>query len=461
MKNQNFFSEGRPPWYDSAGFIKEQLIIGIAGGSGSGKTSVSSAIIKEVGLEWVSKVELDSFYRGLTAEERAHVADYNFDHPAAFDWDLLLETMTKLKAGKNVKIPKYDFKTHSRSAETKPVYGADVIIVEGIFVLYDERLRNVLDIKLFVDTAEDICLARRLRRDIAERGRDVNSVLSQYERFVKPAFEHFISPTKQYADIIIPRGADNKIAIKLIASHVRNQLISRGWDPIQIKHTSYNVLPNDRVYILPADTTVKSIETILRDNTTSRDDFIFYSDRLVRLLIESALNFTPFTEKEVITPVNHNYKGLAFHNKICGVSIMRAGDAMMKGFQSVLKDPIMATMLIHSDAKSGPRLFFYRIPSAISDHYVMLMDPTLGSGNTLIMAIRILLDHGFLEENIIFVTIVSCQVGIANVLYRHPKIHIVTAMVDQALDDNGKILPGIGHFGNRYFGTEEESEDSD
>jgi len=249
------------------------------------------------------------------------------------------------------------------------------------------------------------------------------------------------------------------VAIKLVASHVRNQLISRGWDPGLIKQTTFNILP-DNVYIIPQNTTVKYIETMLRDNSTSRDDFIFNSDRLVRLLIESALNLTPFTDQEVTTPVNHQYKGVEFHNKISGVSIMRAGDAMMKGFQSVLKDPIMATMLIHSDNKNGPRLFFYLLPSKISDYYVMLLDPTLGSGNTLIMAIRILLDHGFLEENIIFVTIVACQVGLSHVLYRHPKIRVVTAMVDTVLDDKGRILPGIGHFGNRYYGTEEES-DSD
>jgi uridine kinase len=287
----------------------------------------------------------------------------------------------------------------------------------------------------------------------------VNSVLTQYERFVKPAFEDFISPTKQYADIIIPRGVENNVAIRLVASHVRNQLISRGWDPIQIKQTTFTVLPSN-VYKLTENTTVKYIETMLRDHKTTRDDFIFNSDRLVRLLMESALNFTPFTEREVTTSVNHQYKGLAFHNKICGVSIMRAGDAMMKGFQSVLKDPVMGTMLIHSDNKSGPRLFFYRLPSDISDYYVMLMDPTLGSGNTLIMAIRILLDHGFLEENILFVTIVACEVGLSNVLFRHPKINIVTAMIDKELDDKGRILPGIGHFGNRYFGTEEDNDDN-
>jgi len=328
-------------------------------------------------------------------------------------------------------------------------------------VLYDERLRRLLDIKLFVDTAEDICLASRLRRDINERSRDVNSVLTQYERFVKPAFEDFISPTKQFADIIIPRGADNKVAIRLVSSHVRNQLISRGWDPVQIKQTVFTTVPTN-VYVLQTNTTIQYIETMLRDKDTSRDDFIFNADRLVRLLIESALNYTPFRKQVVTTPVDHSvYKGLAFHYKICGVSIMRAGDAMMKGFQSVLKDPIMATMLIHSDNKSGPRLFFYRIPSTISDHFVMLMDPTLGSGNTLIMAIRILLDHGFLEENIIFVTIVACRVGLSNVLFRHPKISIVAAMVDKDLDEKGRIIPGIGHFGNRYFGTEEADEDDE
>jgi uridine kinase len=369
--------------------------------------------------------------------------------------------MEKLKAGKNVAIPLYDFKTHSRSKKTKHVYGADVIIVEGIFVLYDQKLRNLLDIKLFVDTAEDICLARRLRRDIAERGRDVTSVLNQYERFVKPAFEDFISPTKQYADIIIPRGADNKVAIRLVASHMQTQLAARGWNPdMQEQKLHFTTLPPN-VHKLKENSQVRSIETTLRNSTTKRDDFIFNSERLVCLLIEEALNYTPFRSCEVMTPVNATYYGQSFHNQICGVSIMRAGDAMMKGFQSVLKDPVMGTMLIHSDNKSGPRLFFYRLPPDIPDYFVMLLDPTLGSGNTLIMAIRILLDHGFLEENIIFVTIIACQVGLSNVLYRHPKIHIVTAMIDNHLDKKGLIIPGIGHFGDRYYGTESDDTNED
>jgi len=141
---------------------------------------------------------------------------------------------------------------------------------------------------------------------------------------------------------------------------------------------------------------------------------------------------------------------------------MRAGDAMLQGLQQVLKDPLMGTILIDSDMIKGPRLHFYRLPPTLTNkHYILLLDPTIGSGNTLLMAIRLLLDHNVPEDHIIFVTICACHVGLSMVMYYYPKIHVVYAFLDEGLDEKGRIIPGIGHFGDRYYGTEKTNNDEE
>jgi len=184
---------------------------------------------------------LDSFYRPLSAEEKEEVAEYNFDHPDAFDWTLLHDTLKKLQSqnrgGRAVDVPCYDFITHSRAPESTTIYGADVVILEGILVFYPKELRDLFDMKIFVDADADTRLARRVIRDINHRGRDVMGVLRQYEKFVKPSFDEYISPTKKYADVIIPRGADNLVAINLIVEHIKTKLNERTsttkakWNP--------------------------------------------------------------------------------------------------------------------------------------------------------------------------------------------------------------------------------------
>lgn len=171
---------------------------------------------------------MDSFYKPLTKDQqvRAHQSRYNFDHPDAFDFDLLLETLKKLKNGEDVHIPHYDFVTHSRLATYDVITKPEIILFEGIFALYDERIRNQMDMKVFVDTDDDLRLARRIRRDITERGRDVNGVLDQYERFVKPAYDEFIAPTKRYADVILPRGKANRVGIEVIVNYIATKLPS-------------------------------------------------------------------------------------------------------------------------------------------------------------------------------------------------------------------------------------------
>eukprot|EP01120_Amphizonella_sp_Union-15-10_P010370 TRINITY_DN4138_c0_g1_i1.p1 TRINITY_DN4138_c0_g1~~TRINITY_DN4138_c0_g1_i1.p1 ORF type:complete len:365 (-),score=62.39 TRINITY_DN4138_c0_g1_i1:4-1098(-) len=356
--------EGRPPWYDATGSIKTPLLIGVCGGSASGKSSVCSEIIKRMKIPWVCLLSLDSFYKGLTPEQSKNASEYNFDHPDAFDYDLLLQTIKSLKEGKLVEIPVYDFKTHSRSSHTKTVYGADVIILEGILVFFLRELRDVMDIKIFVDTEPDIRLARRLRRDISERGRDISGVLLQYSQFVKPAFEDYILPTKKYADIIVPRGVENVVAINLICTLIKDRLKKRGWKPNFSPELSKFELPPN-VQILKMNHQVQSIMTTLRDHTSSRDDLLFYSDRLSRLVLEEALNLLPTQPVTVQTPTGSDYIGLQVTKKICAGSIMRGGDVMLDAVKSVCKDCPVIKILIQSNEKKEPKLFYYRFPKSL------------------------------------------------------------------------------------------------
>ncbi|XP_030062391.1 uridine-cytidine kinase 2 isoform X3 [Microcaecilia unicolor] len=168
----------------------------------------------------------DSFYRVLTADQKAKAlkGQFNFDHPDAFDNDLILKTLQEIMEGRTVEIPVYDFVSHSRKKETVTVYPADVVLFEGILAFYVQHIRDMFQLKLFVDTDADTRLSRRVLRDIGERGRDLEQVLSQYITFVKPAFEEFCLPTKKYADVIIPRGVDNLVAINLIVQHIQDIL---------------------------------------------------------------------------------------------------------------------------------------------------------------------------------------------------------------------------------------------
>ena len=197
------------------------IIIGVTGGSGGGKTSVSRAILSHFPDEKIAMIEHDSYYKDqshLTFEERIQT---NYDHPFAFDTDLMIEQIKELLAGRPVDIPTYDYTEHTRSSKTYRQEPQDVFIVEGILVLEDKRLRDLMDIKIFVDTDADERIARRLIRDMKERGRSAESVVNQYINTVKPMHEKFVEPSKKYADIIIPRGGENLIAIHMLIEHLK------------------------------------------------------------------------------------------------------------------------------------------------------------------------------------------------------------------------------------------------
>jgi len=203
------------------------FIIGVCGGTASGKTSVCEDILKKLENKRVAIVSQDSFYCSLSEDGVKEVSKHNFDHPDAFDWPLLTSVLTVIRSGKRAEIPQYSFITHSRLEETTPLYGADVILFEGILAFYKTELRELMDIKIFVDTDADTRLSRRVMRDINERGRSLDGVLHQYEKFVKPSFDEYIFPTKKYADVIIPRGVDNQVAINLLVQHIRSKLDER------------------------------------------------------------------------------------------------------------------------------------------------------------------------------------------------------------------------------------------
>ncbi|RDX84011.1 Uridine kinase-like protein 1, chloroplastic, partial [Mucuna pruriens] len=467
----------------------QPFVIGVSGGTASGKTTVCDMIIQQLHDHRVVLVNQartlpfsslllieDSFYRGLRPEELERVHEYNFDHPDAFDTEQLLECMGKLISGQGVHVPIYDFKKHQRSSDSfrqltwysfAQVNASDVIILEGILVFHDQGVRDLMNMKIFVDTDADVRLARRIRRDTVERGRDINSVLEQYAKFVKPAFDDFVLPSKKYADVIIPRGGDNHVAIDLIVQHIRTKL---G------QHDLCKIYPN--VYVIQSTFQIRGMHTLIRDRDISKHDFVFYSDRLIRLVVEHGLGHLPFTEKQVITPTGSVYTGVDFCKKLCGVSIVRSGESMENALRACCKGIKIGKILIHRDGDNGKQmcsigsllmwlvfdgkpfaslsqLIYEKLPKDISERHVLLLDPVLATGNSANQAIELLIQKGVPESHIIFLNLISAPEGIHCVCKRFPSLKIVTSEIDVELNEEYRVIPGLGEFGDRYFGTDD------
>ncbi len=200
----------------------KKLIIGIAGGTGSGKSTMARNIIKGLPQEMIAIIDHDSYYRDrrdLSFEQRAEL---NFDHPNSLETELLVKQLGDLRDGKNIEVPIYDFTTHSRKTETENIASKPIIIVEGILVFVEEALRSRFDMKIFVDTDADIRIFRRIRRDIEQRGRTFQSVRDQYYNTVRPMHLQFVEPSKRWADIIVPEGGDNQVALDMIVGKLQH-----------------------------------------------------------------------------------------------------------------------------------------------------------------------------------------------------------------------------------------------
>ncbi|KAI0635823.1 armadillo/beta-catenin/plakoglobin [Trametes polyzona] len=508
-KNTILTSHGRPPWYGEDGnHISDAFVIGIAGGSASGKTHVARCIVQALGsIPTVVILSQDSFYKRHSPEDLklAFANRYDFDHPDAIDMPLFAKCLADLKAGRQTNIPIYSFTEHQRLDETKYLYGASIIIgvVEGILALHDAELRSLYDLKVFVQCDSDLMLARRIRRDVKERGRSVDGVLEQYLRYVKPAYDHFVQPTSRYANIIVP-GSDNTVAIELISTHIRRKLDERSK---YLRERLARIGPRDlgpgdpttqcfsNVTLLRQTPQLQGIYTILRDSTTSREDFIFFTDRLSTYLSEKAMEFLPFKARKVITPVDVPYSGKQLSvEHVCGVSILRSGGPLEQGLRRVIQDIRMGSLLIQSEVHTGePLLLHAMLPVCIrqrelaKNSFVFLLDAQIGTGAAAFMAIRVLLDHGVPQENIIFVTFIVAACGGVRVLqHAFPKVRIVCGAVDPILRESWALWdttsseakevadsgvpsvqtkaeaeaegrkvwvvePGMGHIGDRYY----------
>jgi uridine kinase len=200
------------------------VVLGVAGGSGSGKTTVARAILSAVGAERLAFLEQDAYYRDVAWRDAEHIRSHNFDHPDSLDSDLLIEHLRSLKAGRPAEVPIYDFVHHHRRKETFRVEARPVVLVEGILIFVEPALRELLDFKIFVDTDTDLRLIRRLRRDMQERGRALPDVLHQYLATVRPMHLEFVEPSKRHADIIVPEGGENRVALDMIVARVQELL---------------------------------------------------------------------------------------------------------------------------------------------------------------------------------------------------------------------------------------------
>ncbi|KAK9462571.1 uridine kinase family-domain-containing protein [Lipomyces oligophaga] len=447
-------NEYLPPW-------NRPHIIGIAGSSGSGKTSVASQIIKALNVPWTVILSFDNFYRPLSPAQRevAFANEFDFDAPKALDIDMVVDILHNLREGKKVEIPVYSFALHNRIEATTTIYGANVIILEGIYSLFDSRILEMLDLKIFVDTDLDICMARRLRRDIIERGRDLQGAMKQWFSFVKPNFQKFVLPTMENADVVVPRGLDNVVAIDMLIRHVQRTLVAKSRKHLEflgrlcensddeVENTELDLDKYANVQVLKQSTQVEAMHTILFNRATSREDFVFHFERLMSLLIELAMNTVPYCMKTVTTATGMEYSGLEISKQVCAVSILRAGACFENSLRSILPAIAIGKLLIQSDSRTGePFLHYLKLPPKIEEKYILLVDAQATTGAAAIMAIRILLDHDVQQEDICFVTYLADKnVAIRRILAAYPKINVAVGKVEDQIKQR--------FIDTQYFGT--------
>ncbi|CAG8901665.1 unnamed protein product [Penicillium egyptiacum] len=421
-----------PPWQDLS-------IIGIAGSSGSGKSSVAMEIVKSLNLPWVVILVMDSFYKTLTSEQhqKAHANEYDFDCPESIDFDILVDTLRDLKKGKKANIPVYSFAEHQRQPNTTTLYSPRVIILEGILALHDPRIVEMLDVKIFVEADMDVCLGRRILRDVRERGRDIEGIIKQWFEFVKPSYTRYVEPQRPISDIIIPRGIENTTAIDMVVKHIQRKLQEKSQNHTEALRKLGLVaaeveLPLN-VHVLPSTPQFIGMNTILQNPETEQEEFIFYFDRLVSILIEKALDMTLYVSANVETPQGSTYLGLHPKGIVSAVAILRGGSCMETALKRSIPDCLTGRVLIQTnETNEEPELHYLKLPAQIEEHAtVILIDSQMSSGGAALMAVRVLIDHGVEQGSIVFVTCAAGERGLKRLTAVYPRIHVIVGRIEE------------------------------
>ncbi|KAI4123711.1 MAG: hypothetical protein LQ338_005129 [Usnochroma carphineum] len=419
-----------PPWADTS-------VIGVAGSSGSGKTSLAKAIVSSLNLPWVVIMSMDSFYKILTPEQHAlaHRNEYDLDAPSAIDFDLMVERLRDLKQGRRAEIPIYSFEEHQRQENTVSIYSPHVLILEGIFALYDQRVLDLLDVKIFAEADADSCLARRILRDVKDRGRDIEGCIKQWLSFVKPNFQKYVQPQRDKADIIVPRGIDNRVAIDMVVKHIQLLLVKKSRKHQEdLKRLGQQVEDeplSSNALLLKQTKQIVAMTTILQNPATDDVDFVFYFDRLATLLVERALENLRLDAKAVQTPQGSQYRGLETKGEISAVVILRGGSCLETGLKRVIPDCKIGRLLVQSNYRTGePELHFSQLPEDISSHScVLLLDSQMSSGGAALMTVRVLVDHGVEASKIVFVTYSAGKMGTNRLLKVFPDVKVVVCTI--------------------------------
>ena len=429
-----------PPW-------TTPYIIGIGGPSGSGKTSIASKIVSILNVPWTVLISLDNFYKPLTSEERqrAFANEYDFDEPDALDLDLAYQCLLNLKEGKKTNIPVYSFVEHNRiPGKFITIYNSSVILLEGLYALHDPRFLDLMDLRVYVDADLDLCLARRLSRDIVTRGRDLNGSINQWERFVKPNSIKYVRPTMKNADIIIPSVRQDSMAVRILINHVRSkldekserhlrQLVSLGY--LGSGDTAESLKSNDHIRELKQTNQTNAILTHLLDRNTDRDDFVFYFDRLAMILLSKALDNCPIqTGQEIITASGHRMENMirCQYDSIASVSLVGSGDCFLSSLRKTIPSITVGKLLIQSDSQTGePQLHGEFLPPEIGNFKrVLLMQGHVINGASMIMAIQVLLDQKVKPENITVVIMFSTEIGLRRIVNAfNNQVDVVVAKV--------------------------------
>ena len=427
-----------PPW-------REPYFIGVAGCSGSGKTSITRELIQKLNTPWTVLLSMDNFYKALNEQERelAFKSEYDFDNPEFVDFDLLTETLLKLKRGEKAEVPIYSFVHHNRTDEKMTLYGANVVIIEGIYALYDPRVLDLLNLKVFVYEDYDVCMARRLHRDILYRGRELKLSIKQWHRFVKPNYLAKILPTAKNSNLLIPKGIENEIAINMLFEFMRQQLREKSLHHLQelrLLGTKSQLDEGSWVSKLKPTNQVLSLQTMIANKDCDRESFIFAVDRLSRRLITEVFDHVCSTA---------NLAGAAIEDRLCITTMVSGGEVFESAIRQLLPDIFVGRLLIMSDLRSGePALHLCKVPSWIGSATtkVILTEAQIISGAAAVMGIAVLVDHGVKPENITFCALVASEIGARRIHDAFPEVHLFFGTIGQT--------PPILSIDKRYYGTE-------